>query len=221
MSAGSFFSLAAMGLGCLLLTGCRSTTIIDKDRLMPAHVKGKDSVVVLGRRFNSHYETEHDFIECVGNALERGKEPINIIPEKRFVDAVYPYFEASTAPADVKNLQKLVEIPPVAQKFKELSLRYFVWIDGFTETTDKEGSIFCAPVPGIGAGCFGSVYWDDEAKYEARIWDLDHLSLASKIGAETQGTSSVSAFIIPIPVLVRVQANACRSMAEQIRSFLK
>ncbi len=182
-------------------------------------MNNEDSIVVLGRRHSSGHETEIDFVSCVGDSLASGGTGLQVIPEKQFVDAMYPYFETSTAPMDVRNLDRLVQNPAIAEKFADFGLRYFIWIDGSTETTDKKGSISCAIGPG-GGGCFGFATWDDEANYEASIWDFDNLKLSGKISAETTGTSYLPAIIVPIPMLARVQAGACKSMAAQIKSFL-
>lgn len=219
MPAPACLAGAVLAAG-VLLTGCKSTTIIDEHRVAPAHLSSGDAIVVLGRRHGSDRETEYDFIRCVGNNLAGGDKAVNVIPEKTFVDSMYPYFETSTAPTDVKNLEKLVRVPEIAQKFNDFHVRFFVWIDGFTETTDSAGSISCAIGPG-GGGCFGFASWDDEANYEASIWDFKELSLTGKISAETQGTSYLPAIIIPIPLLARVQANACSAMAQQIKTFLQ
>jgi hypothetical protein len=209
--------LLAVALG--LLAACKSTTVIDEHRATETQIAAGESVVVLGRRSNSEHETEDDFIRCVGENLAKGGNPINVIPERTFVDSMYPYFEASTAPTDVKNLERLVQIPEIAQKFNDFRVRYFIWINGYTETVDKSGSIACAIGPG-GGGCFGFVTWDDAANYEASIWDFKELSLSGKINTETQGTSYLPAIVIPVPLLARVQANACQGMAEQLRNFL-
>ena len=202
-----------------LLPGCKSTTVIDEYREVSITTLGQgESIVVLGRRHSSGYETEDDFISCVGKSLRQGQTDIDVIPEKDFVDTMYPYFETSTAPMDVKNLDKLVQIPAIAAKFNDLKLRYFVWIDGATERTDSSGSVSCAVGPG-GGGCFGFAYWKDEANYEASIWDFKELALSGKINAETKGTSYMPAVIIPIPMLARVQENACKSLANQIKIF--
>jgi hypothetical protein len=207
--------LALLALGA----GCKSTTVIDEHRVTDTHIVSGESIVVLGRRSNSEHETEEDFIRCVGDNLAKGGNPINVVPERQFVDSMYPYFEASTAPTDVKNLDKLVQIPEIRDKLQQFGVRYFVWIDGFTETVDKKGSISCAIGPG-GGGCFGFATWDDAAEYEASIWDFRDLALSGKISTETQGTSYMPAIFIPVPLLARVQSNACQSMAEQLRSFL-
>ena len=213
----SVFPLIIVVLG---LTGCKSTTVIDEYRQVETTMNFGDTVVVLGRRHNSEQETEKDFINCVGKSLASGNSGINVIPEKDFVDGMYPYFEVSTAPMDVKNLDQLVQNPVIAQKFTELKLRYFIWIDGFTETTDSSGSISCSISP-AGGGCFGFATWEDEANYEATVWDFETLDMAGRISAETHGTSYMPAIFIPVPLLARVQSNACSSMANQLKSFLQ
>ncbi|MFQ5660408.1 MAG: hypothetical protein ACE5GZ_08265 [Gammaproteobacteria bacterium] len=202
----------------LLLSGCQSTTVIDQRRDAPTSLNKDDSIVVLGRRQSGDHETEHDFITCVGKSLASSEHGINVIPEKQFVDSMYPYFETSTAPMDVKNLNNLIQNPVVAAKFSNFHIRYFVWIDGSTVRTNSSGSISCAIGPG-GGGCFGFATWDDKSNYEASVWDFKNLSLSGNISAETQGTSYLPAVIIPIPLLARVKAHACESMADQIKSF--
>jgi len=205
----------------ILLTGCRSTTVIDEYRENPStSMIAGESVVVLGRRNNSSYETEFDFVNCVGRSLGSRLRNINIIPEKSFIDSMYPYFETSTAPMDVRKLEQLMQMPEVASRLNEFQIRYFVWIDGYTETTDSTGSISCAVGPG-GGGCFGFATWEDEANYEATIWDFKDMNLGGKISAESSGTSYLPAVLIPIPLLARVQSNACSSMASQIGSFIQ
>ena len=210
-------SVITLSAGLALFAGCKSATVIDEYReVSAAAIAGGESIVVLGRRHSASYETEGDFISCVGRSL--GQSELNVIPEKDFVDSMYPYFETSTAPMDVKNLGRLAEIPAIAAKFEDFNLRYFVWIDGATERTDSSGSVSCAVGPG-GGGCFGFAYWKDEANYEASIWDFKQQALSGKINAETTGTSFMPAIIIPVPLLARVQENACKSLANQIKTF--
>lgn len=200
--------------------GCKSTTVIDQHReLADTALHRGEAVVVLGRRHSTSHETETEFVDCVGQSLGQGRNGIRVIPEKTFVDTMYPYFETSTAPMDVKNLDKLMQVSSIAAKFDEFNIRYFIWIDGSTETTDKSGSVSCAVGPG-GGGCFGFAYWSDEANYEASIWDFKAQSLSGKINAETKGTSFLPAVIVPIPLLARVQSNTCKSLSKQIRTFI-
>ena len=207
--------LVVVGLFC----GCRTSTTVDEYRVASTTIATHEAMVVLGRRHDMDKDTEHDFVECVGKSLANSSSQLHVIPEADFVDALYPWFEVSTAPMDVANLDRLIQNPAVAAKFKEYRIRYFIWIDGFTETTDSAGSVTCAVGPG-GGGCIGFKSWDDEANYEAAIWDLKDASVSGKINTETSGTSYVPAVIIPIPLLARVKATACDAMADQLLSFI-
>ncbi|HJP38314.1 MAG TPA: hypothetical protein QF499_04175 [Gammaproteobacteria bacterium] len=203
-----------------LVAGCSSTTVIDAHVTKPALIDSQDAVVVLGRRSSIEQEIERDFIKCVGKNLSKHAENFYVVPEETFVDGMYPYFENSTAPLDIRDLGKLVKIPEVIQKLQEFKVRYFIWIVGFTERTDENGAMSCAVAPG-GGGCFGFATWSDEASYEAHIWDLENLQITAKVSAETQGTSYMPAIFVPIPLLARVQSSACQGMAKQIQTVFR
>jgi hypothetical protein len=209
-------------IGIVILSSCKSTTVIDeyRENTSTTIMTEGESIVILGRRNSSSYETESDFVECVGRLLKNSMGGIKVIPEQSFIDSMYPYFETSKAPMDVQNLDTLIQIPEVSNKLNDFKVRYFVWIDGFTETTDSSGAISCTAAP-TGAGCFGFATWDDQANYEAVIWDFQDLNLSGKISAESSGTSYLPAVIVPIPLLAQVQSSACTSMASQIKSFIQ
>ena len=90
-----------------------------------------------------------------------------------------------------------------------------VWIDGKTETRNSSGSMACSP----GAGCFGFGKWDDKSDYEASVWDYQDPKLVANVSAVAQGTSYMPAIVLPIPMLARVQANACNGLGAQLRSM--
>ena len=199
-------------LSCM---SCKTKTTIDEYRAVKTIYTAGEAIVVLGRRHELDRNTENDFIACVGKRINEEAPELSVIPEKEFVDALYPWFEASTAPMDVAGLGRLLNNKAVVRKFDTLNLRFFIWINGFTETTHSNGSLSCAVGPG-GGGCFGFKSWDDEANYEAAVWDLKHLNVAAKVNMGTEGTSYVPAVIIPVPLLARVKATACDAMGSQL-----
>ena len=216
---GSVRLLCVIFAIAMIESGCKTTTIVDEYRAASTTISANEAVVVLGRRHDMDKDTEQDFVQCVGKSLAVSPAKLPVIPEKEFIDALYPWFEVSTAPMDVTNLTRLMHNAAVAAKFKEYHIRYLIWIDGFTETTDSAGSISCAVGPG-GGGCIGFKSWDDEANYEASIWDLKDTSVSGKINTQTAGTSFLPAVIIPIPLLARVKATACNAMADQLLTFI-
>lgn len=200
-----------------LFSACTSVTV-DHYSSGEAIMDKDEAVVVLGRRSASSYDTEVDLISCVGENLGNGRSGLIVIPEQQFVDRLYPWFEPRIAPMRVGALQRLVQQEEIAAAMADYKISHIVWIDGKTETTDSSGSIGCSIGAG-GAGCFGFGSWDQESEYEASIWDYEEQKLLGKVSTDAAGTSYMPAVVIPIPIIARVQSNACKGMAAQLRAF--
>ena len=214
----SFMKVISMATAILLLAvGC-TTTNIDETRQGYTGIEDHESVVVLGRRHKGDYDTEIDFIQCVGSSLE-GKSSLDVVPEQEFTDRLYPWFEPRTAPVRIDGLHNLLQQKNISQRIFDMGIRYIIWVDGSTETTGSAGSIACSIGPG-GEGCLGFGTWDNESLYEAAIWDFENMTTVGKIKADAKGTSYMPAIVVPIPLLARVKANACKGLSDQLRSFL-
>jgi hypothetical protein len=209
---------AGLLLTGVLLANCTNTTV-DEFRQGETGIESHESIVILGRRQASDYETRADFVNCVGDQVNSGSNSINVVPEQVFVDALFPWFEPRTAPLRTQDLERLMGEELVAEKIDEFGIRYIVWVDGFTETTGRSGSISCAIGPG-GGGCFGFGSWEDDSEFDARIWDVDQLASVGTISTDATGQSYLPAVVVPIPLLARVEANACSSLANQLKSFV-
>lgn len=204
----------------LLLIGCVSATI-EKDRQASGiTLEPGSTIIVLGRRHNSDYETEPDFVECVANNIDKRGLDINILPESEFVDLLYPWFEPRTAPLHVDALHKLMHIEAVAEKLSDIKLKYIVWLDGSTKTVEKMGSISCGIATGSPISCFGLGVWTDDSSYESSIWDFSAQSRLGRISTAAKGQSYMPALIVPIPIMAPVKSSACSGLAEHISSFI-
>ena len=201
-----------------LLAGCTSTTV-DEFRQGETGIASDEAVVILGRRQASDYETRSEFVQCVGDRMARGEGAINVVPEQEFVDAMFPWFEPRTAPLRMRDLEQLMAENVVAEKMSEFGIRYIVWLDGFTETTERGGSISCTIGPG-GGGCFGFGTWEDDANFDARVWDVGSLTNVGTINTDATGQSYLPALVVPIPLIARVEANACSRLATQLKDFV-
>ena len=203
----------------LTLMGCNSIGA-NKASKGPITINpANPSIVILGRRHVSQIETEVDYVSCIGDNLKDRLDATNIIPEQQFIDELYPYFEKSTAPLNVRNLAKMVKEPAIAKKLDDLNLSYLVWVEGKTQRTGGSGAVSCAIGPG--GGCFGFATWDDEANYGASVWDVSNLAQSASVNTQRNGTSYLPAFIIPIPLLAQVQDTACNDMARRITQHIK
>ena len=209
---------ALLPLLVVLLASCTSTTV-DEFRQGETGINSDESIVILGRRHSSDYETRAEFVDCVGERMTTGNDSISVIPEKEFVDAMFQWFEPRTAPLRTQDLERLMAEPVVAEKMAEFGVRYMVWLDGFTETSGRTGTISCTVGPG-GAGCFGFGSWEDDSTFDARVWDVASLQNVGTISTDATGQSYLPALVIPIPLIARVEANACVRLADQLKQFV-
>ena len=214
-----FRSLCLALLALMSLAACSTSTIIDEYRVTDTHLelnKG-EQVVVMGRRHAGEYETEPDFINCISNKLAtRGQ--LDVMPEQTFLNSFYPWFEPRVAPLKLKRMGRMLEEPMIAERIKSLGIRYMVWVDGNTETTEKTGSFSCAVGPG-GGGCFGFASWDKASIYEATVWDLKQLDEKGRVKVETKGSSYLLAVGAPIPFIAQVQGDACDGIGNRLKGF--
>jgi hypothetical protein len=208
-----------LGGSIALTSACVTSTVDEMVFNEPLEGIGESSVVILGRRHASDYETEPDFIECVGDHSATRDKSIRVIGELEFINTLYPWFEPRTAPLHPKDIERLMLQQPVAQKMAELKTEYMIWIDGATIRGDSSGSMTCAIGPG-GGGCFGFGTWSDDANYEATIWDFTDRVEVGRINTSATGQSYMPAVIIPIPIIAPVQGTACDGIGDQLLEFL-
>lgn len=203
----------------LLLTACGTSTHVDEYRVSESRlpVKASEKIVIMGRRHAGEYETEPDFIDCIGNKLVTGGQ-VAVMPEQQFLDSLYPWFEPRTAPLGLKRMGGMMRDPLIATRIRKLGIRYMIWVDGNTETTEKNGGFSCGLAPG-GGGCFGFASWDKNSNYEAIIWDLSKLDEKGRVKVDSKGSSYLLAIGAPIPFIAQVQGEACEGIGTRLQSF--
>jgi hypothetical protein len=208
-------TLAAISL---LMSACVTSRVEDM-RTSDTGLREGEGVVIMAKSYHLGNETEADFISCVGESIGRGSDGLRVVPNSEFVDALFPWFEPRTAPAETKSLPDLMQRPGVPEMIAEKGIRYVVWLDGATDRVAGGGSMSCAAGPG-GGGCFGFAWWQNDSKYEASVWDLKGLEDAGTVSADFSGTSFLPAIVVPIPLLARTQSKACKGLADQLRVFI-
>ena len=201
----------------VFLMGCTSVTV-DQVQHQQVELHQGGSIVVIGRRAGSDYETEPELISCIGSVLAKTNKSLNVIPEDDFVDRLYPWFEARTAPNHVGDLGRLLKYNKVSELIDDYQVQYIVWVDGNTEKVRSAGSISCG-LSATGAACFGFGTWDTKSEYEASIWNYQSQELVGKVSSVADGTSYMPAVVVPIPIIAPVQAEACKAMADQLGQF--
>jgi hypothetical protein len=218
-SAFAVIRNSVMAAGAVALLGACVTSRVEGVREASTGIMEGEGVVIMAKSYHLGNETEAKFIDCVGEAIGRGSAGLRVVPNTEFVDALFPWFEPRTAPAETKGLPDLMQRPGVPEKIAEKGVRYVIWLDGDTDRVAGGGSMSCAAGPG-GGGCFGFAWWQNDSKYEASVWDLTGLEDAGSVSADVSGTSFLPAIVVPIPLIARTQARACKGLAVQLRLFI-
>ena len=211
-------SNVVLALTAASLAGCVTARVEDAREAETAMGEG-ESVVVMAKSYHQGNETETKYISCVERALSSGSGKLQVVPTQNFVDALFPWFEPRTLPTDTTGLGDLLNRPGVREQVEAMKVRFIVWLDGDTERAAQGGSLSCAAGPG-GGGCFGFAWWQDEADYEAQVWDLQDAENAGTVSADYSGTSFLPALVVPIPLIARTQSRACKGLADQLKNFL-
>jgi hypothetical protein len=208
-----------VALSLLALAGCVTSTVDEMVFDAPTEALGDSTVVILGRRHASDYETEPDFIACVAKHISSRDKAITVMPELEFMNNLYPWFEPRTAPLRPTDIERLMQVEPVRDKLEDMKTEYMIWIDGSTIRTEGAGSMTCGIGPG-GAGCFGFGTWGNDANYEAIIWDFTDQQEVGRVSTTATGQSYMPAVVIPIPIIAPVQGTACDGLGDQLLQFL-
>ncbi len=201
-----------------LVSGC-ATTRIEESRNSTTQLGRGEAMVILGRATYNDRETEESFTDCLEDILSGGSNPIRLVGQQEFKDDLYPWFEPRTAPGNASDLGRLFSEPGVRDRIRASKIRFLAWIEGDTVTIDSGGSMSCA-VSTFGGGCFGMSFWEQDASYEASVWDLETLDASGQISADANGTSYLAGLVVPIPILARPGNAACKGLAEQLRGFV-
>ena len=209
----------AITILALAAGGCM-TTRVEETKNSATGIGENETIVILETSYHASTEnTEDGFIDCVTNAVQKGKQGLRVYPDEQFVDALFPWFEPRTMPKGPESLTDLLEKPGIARQLDASGVRYIVWINGDTERTSGGGSLSCAIGPG-GGGCFGLAWWENESAYQAAVWDVQERAASGEVSAAVRGTSMIPALIVPVPMIARTQNAACKGLARELREFI-
>ena len=164
----------AAAIAVSFVAGCSVTSRMEPYKRTDAVINEGEQVVVLARKHHSTHETEAAFVDCVAGALASGSDGLEVHDTVAFEDQLYPWFEPSRAPLSTDELSELLDKPDVFERVQGTGVRFLVWLDGSTDRVASGGGITCAAGVG-GAGCMGLAWWEDDARYDATVWDIQEL----------------------------------------------
>lgn len=159
-----------------------------------------------------------EFATCVHEAMLETAPNLALMPGHEFRDALYPWFEPATLPADVEELSMLISKPAVKRRIEELAVRYVVVIAGNTDR-QNEGSFTCVATYS-GAGCLGFSSEERTSRLSAALWDVEQGASAGEVTAKTAGTRVSIGVIVPILFFSATESAACDGLGERLAQLL-
>jgi hypothetical protein len=215
----SLTNVVFVACGAFLLSACSTQARFEPYKVSDAVFRDGDGVVILARRHHATHEAEQEFVDCISDSLASRPLDIHVMGATEFADMLYPYFEPSMAPRDVAAMAELFDRPGFSDRVAESGVRFIVWVDGSTDRVSSGGSMTCAAGIG-GVGCMGLVYWEDSARYDVAVWDIETAREWGAIYADVLGRSFMPAVVIPVPLIARPRAAACRGLTERLEVLL-
>jgi len=203
----------------MMLSSACMTTRIEETKDSSTGILPDESVVILASNYHAGNPAEDDFVECIVDKVQSGRNKLNVHSANEFRDALFPWLEPRTAPQGVDGLPELLKRPGISDRIEERAIRYIIWVAGNTERTGGGGSLSCAAAPPA-AACFGLTWWENLSAYEATVWDMNDGISTGTISTSVNGTSVIPALIIPIPFIARTQAAACKGLSRQLKTFI-
>ena len=111
------------------LTGCM-TTRVEESKNTATGILIDESIVILEASYHAGNETEDEFVDCVSKKVQKGRHGLNVYPDEKFIDTMFPWFEPRTMPRKPEALPALFERPGLTERLEASGVRYIIWGDG-------------------------------------------------------------------------------------------
>ena len=157
---------------------------------------------------------------CLQRFLQEDLPDLKFFPEDQFRDALFPWFEYSTAPKDAAAISNLLDRPMIREHIDRIGVQILIYVHGDTIQDEMDGPGFCGGGYG-GGGCLGYVSADRETYIATSVIDLKEATSLGSTDIHYKGTIHMPMLIIPIPIPVFTQSSACKETARRISESLK
>lgn len=153
---------------------------------------------------------------CVANSLQDHAESFTYVPDRRFRDALFPWFEPMW-PEYAQDLESVLSKRVVRERIRELGVRYLIGVGGSTFETEPKGAAIGAKFLGV----FGAAWWNKETVLSVQIWDFENTSSKEEVKSTASGKAVMPMFMVPIPLAPATEGEACEKAAQKIAKFMR
>lgn len=158
--------------------------------------------------------------KCLTATIRDSAPEVSVVPQRAIRDALFPLLEPATQPRDEAAFATMLARDDVRARLAARGLRYLVVYAGGTLKDEWAGSILCGAGMG-GGGCLGFMWRSERTVLDAALWSLDGSAVVRREAAKAEGASVMPAFVLPIPLLARTQAEACRELGTRITGAIR
>lgn len=158
---------------------------------------------------------DRGFADCVQRELKNRISGLEFVPEDRFRDALFPWFEPSTAPTEIGQLASIMKKTLVRDRIQSLGIRFVIFVGGFTSKEEFKGPFMVTGGYGA-AGALGYTSSDRKTAISAVVWDIKKMASLGDIQVEKTGSFKWIGVILPIPIPDTTKSSACTETAKGI-----
>lgn len=205
----------------LFVAGCSTENlqVKDSDTAYPA-VPVPHSTVEALVVISTSALVSGDVLQCVEDALLKEIPDLNIVSDRIFRDALFPWFEPGKAPTSAEELAELLSKSVVSKQIDTMKVRYVVAVGGGTRTTEEgwggtAGSAQAAVV-------VGGVSINRKTELVAQVLDLKSARPIAELETSVEGKGGYGIIIlIPYISIPQTESKACKALAEQFAGIFE
>jgi hypothetical protein len=161
--------------------------------------------------------TEQAELEQCLSSVEGAPVPYSL---PRYRRELFPWLERATLPNRIGGWLDLARNSDVANLSATLGVRYWLLWNVSDSHAPSHGGILCGAGPG-GGGCFGLTWMERKSNYQGVLIDVQRARIVEYPVANVTGTTTIPAFILPVPMVAPTHALACRDMAGTIAAAIR
>lgn len=198
-------------MSCVVFAGCSTATVEHTGAAIGAPAGSGEAIVLLG--------DEAGIPACVHKVIQNAATHLEFVSSVDFQNALFPWFEASTAPRTTEELALLLNEAKIQERIESMNVRYVIVVSGRTTKTDPEGPIIGGVSP-AGGGFIGFTKWNKDTHISAIVWDLGEVRKAETLEVNVAGTAVVIAFGLPLPIIPATETEACNLLGNRLAKLL-
>ena len=161
-----------------------------------------------------------DIEDCLAARIREAAPEIAVTRQRAIRDALFPLLEPATQPETEADFAALLAREDVRTRLARRGLQYLVVFSGGTRKAKPGGGILCGAGYG-GGGCLAFSWQGETTALDAAVWSLDRSTRLDRADATVSGTSVMPAFVLPVPIPARTQAQACRELGGRIAGAIR